>query len=102
MAKIFFHLISSFALLFSGKSYSQLTNMRIVLREEPHLVNVDVATIAVIELDKDVVGLEVGADHGAGMEVAHLVAPVDGDPPASLKICNSSRANFQDLRKKGL
>ena len=101
MAKIFFYLITSLALLF-GKSYSQLTNMRIVLREEPHLVDVDVATIAVIELDKDIVRLKVGADHGAGMEVAHLVAPVDGDPPASLKICNSSRANFQDLRKKGL
>ena len=76
--------------------------MRIVLREEPHLVNVDVATIAVIELDKDVVGLEVGADHGAGMEVAHLVAPVDGDPPSPLKLRHCSGANFQDLREKGL
>ena len=77
--------------------------MGIVLREEPHLVNVDVATIAVIKLDKDVVGLEVGTDHCARVEVAHLVAPVHGNPPASLKLRHGSGANFQDLRRrKGL
>ena len=76
--------------------------MRIVLREEPHLVDVDVTTVAVIKLDKDVVRLKVGADHDAGVEVAHLVAPVHGDPPASLKLRHGSGANFQDLRKKGL
>ena len=76
--------------------------MGIVLREEPHLVDMDVATIAVIELDKDVVRLEVGADHGTGVEVAHLVTPVDGNPPASLKLRHGSGANFQNLRKKGL
>ena len=76
--------------------------MRIVLREEPHLVGVNIATVAVIELDEDVVCLKVGADHGAGVEVAHLVAPVHGDSPASRKLRHGSGANFQDLRKRGL
>ena len=71
--------------------------MRIVLREESHLVDVNVATVAVIELDEDIVWLKVGADHGAGVEVAHLVAPVDSHPPAPLKLSHSSGTNFQDL-----
>ena len=74
--------------------------MGIVLRQEPYLVDMNVATVAVIELDEDVVGLEVGADHGAGVEVAHLVAPVDRHPPASLELRHSSGTNFQDLREK--
>ena len=75
--------------------------MGIVLRQEPHLVDMNVATVAVIELDEDVVGLEVGANDGAGVEVAHLVAPVDSHSPASLELGHSSGSNFQDLRKKG-
>ena len=74
--------------------------MGIILREKPHLVNVDVATVAVIELDENIVGLEVGADDGAGVEVAHLVAPVHSHPPAPLKLRHSPRPNFQDLEKK--
>ena len=77
--------------------------MGIVLREEPHLVDMDVATIAVIELDKDVVRLEIGADHRARVEVAHLVTPVHSNPSASLKLRHGSGANFQNLRRrKGL
>ena len=73
--------------------------MRIVLREEPDLVNVDIATVAVIKLDEDVVGLKVRSDHGPGVEVAHLVAPVDSNPPTPLKLRHSAGTNFQDLKK---
>ena len=65
------------------------------------MVNVDIATVAVIKLDEDVVGLKVRADHDPGVEVAHLVAPVDSHSPASLELGHGSGSNFQDLRKKG-
>ena len=65
------------------------------------MVDMNVTTVAVIELDEDVVGLKVGANHGAGVEVAHLVAPVDRHPPASLQLSHGSGSNFQNLRRKG-
>ena len=63
------------------------------------MVDMDIATVAVIKLDEDVVGLKVRADHGPGVEVAHLVAPVDSNPPTPLKLRHSSGTNFQDLKK---
>ena len=74
--------------------------MGIVLREEPDLVNVDVATVAIVELDQDVVWVEVGADDCAGMEVAHLGAPVDRHPPAPLQLSHRSGPDLQDLDRK--
>ena len=46
--------------------------MRIVVGEVAHLVDVDVATVAVVEVDEDVLGVEVWSGDGAGVEVAQL------------------------------
>ena len=46
--------------------------MRIVVRQVAHLVDVDVATVAVVEVDEDVLGVEVWSGDGAGVEVAQL------------------------------
>ena len=48
--------------------------MRIVVGEVAHLVDVDVATVAVVEVDEDVLGVEVGPSDGAGVQVAQLQA----------------------------
>ena len=50
------------------------------------MVNVDVATVAVIQLDEDVVIVVVRSHHRAGVEVAQLAAPVNTDPPAQLQL----------------
>ena len=46
--------------------------MRIVVGEVAHLVDVDVATVAVVEVDEDVLGVEVWSGDSAGVEVAQL------------------------------
>ena len=38
------------------------------------MVDVDVATVAVVEVDEDVLGVEVGPSDGAGVQVAQLQA----------------------------
>ena len=50
------------------------------------MVNVNVSTVAVIQLDEDVVVVMVRPHHGAGVEVAQLAAPVNTDPSAQLQL----------------
>ena len=77
-----------------------LTNNGIILREVSDLVNVNVSTVAVIQLDEDVVVVVVGPHHCAGVEVAQLAAPVNTDSPTQLQLGDGLRSDFNNLRGK--
>ena len=77
-----------------------LTNNGIILREVSDLVNVNVSTVAVIQLDEDVVIVVVRSHHRAGVEVAQLAAPVNTDPPPQLQLRDRLRSDLHNLRNK--
>ena len=70
----------------NNSPHSTLTNDWVILWKVADLVNVDVSTVAVIQLDEDVVIVVVGPHHRAGVEVAQLAAPVNTDPSAQLQL----------------
>ena len=76
-----------------------LTDYGIVVWQEPHLINVHVSAVAVVQLDQDVLVVVVGADHGAGVEVVELTAPVDADPPAKAQLGDCVRPHLHDLQR---
>ena len=77
-----------------------LTNNGIILREVADLVNVYVSTVAVIQLDEDVVIVVVRPHHRAGVEVAQLAAPVNTDPLPQLQLRDGLRSDLHNLRNK--
>ena len=64
------------------------------------MLDMDVSAVAVVELYQDVLVVIVGADHGAGVEVAELTAPVHADPPAQPQLGDSLRADFHYLDRR--
>ena len=64
------------------------------------MVNVNVSTVAVIQLDEDVVIVVVRSHHRTGVEVAQLAAPVNTDPPPQLQLRDGLRSDLHNLRNK--
>ena len=69
--------------------------MRIVVGEVAHLVDVDVATVAVVEVDEDVLGVEVGPGDGAGVQVAQLQADTYRHISNRIDECSEQVNTFQ-------
>lgn len=84
----------------NNSPHSTLTNDWVILWEVADLVNVDVSTVAVIQLDEDVVVVVVGPHHCAWVEVAQLAAPVNTDSPTQLQLGDGLRSDFNNLRGK--